>query len=181
MRTTGRFRVNQQSEGKRRGRVRLEIPYLYLNDDYLLQPPLRPSDSRQSPSNRILGTDDHEKQAKHENRESTSCESLSDKDSEDQLSQGDGSETVIIESGESDRSTPSDPLVDFLTSVRPNLMNFQSHFVDMGFTNGEALNAFFSWPLDVQEDTMKTQFSNVMNVIQLTGLLVTLRGRQREQ
>jgi len=49
----------------------------------------------------------------------------------------------------------------------------------MGLTNAEAIDAFLSWPIDVQENTMRMQFSQIMNVIQLTGLLVTLRERQR--
>jgi len=115
---------------------------------------------------------------KRENRASTPCESVCDRDNESQLSQSDNSATAIVEC-ESDCVSPPDPLVDFLVSVRPNLLDFQSHFIDMGLTNAEAIDAFLSWPIDVQENTMRMQFSQIMNVIQLTGLLVTLRERQR--
>lgn len=154
VRTTGRFRRNCRREDRRRART-----------------PLRLSPFREPPSMHIQRT------FKRENRASTPCESVYDRDNEDEVSQSDNSATAIVEC-ESDHISPTDPLVDFLVSVRPNLLDFQSHFIDMGLTNAEAIDAFLSWPIDVQENTMRMQFTQVMNVIQLTGLLVTLRERQ---
>lgn len=72
----------------------------------------------------------------------------------------------------------TDPVLDFLSSVKPNLADFHSHFVDMGFVDDNALNAFFSWPVDVQEGMMRTQLGGTMNALQLQGLLVAMRARR---
>lgn len=72
----------------------------------------------------------------------------------------------------------TDPVLDFLSSAKPNLANFHSHFVDMGFIDDNALNAFFSWPVDVQESMMRAQLGGTMNALQLHGLLVAMRARR---
>ncbi|KAG6331944.1 hypothetical protein ID866_7141 [Astraeus odoratus] len=95
----------------------------------------------------------------------------------------DVSVTVVdITNGHRPRSNvaaSADPVLDFLSSVKPNLRAFHSNFVDMGFTDGESLDAFFSWPIDVQESTMRIQLEGIMSCLQLTGLLVALRSRKR--
>lgn len=70
----------------------------------------------------------------------------------------------------------TDPVLDFLSSAKPNLADFHSHFVDMGFIDDNALNAFFSWPVDVQESMVRTQLAGTMNTLQLHGLLVAMRA-----
>ncbi|KAL4067897.1 hypothetical protein V8B97DRAFT_1394280 [Scleroderma yunnanense] len=169
-RSTGRFRRNCQS-GNRRA----------------VERPLPSSDLYKPPSKCTSGIDIVEKILKHEYHSPSPSESFCEIRDEDEMSEI-GSDTdnsvTVIESGSNDRRrgclavASIDPLLGFLSSVRPNLGNFRTHFIDMGFTDGEALDAFFSWPIDVQESTMRTQFAQTMNVLQLTGLLVTLRARQ---
>ncbi|KAI6150508.1 hypothetical protein BKA82DRAFT_4116516 [Pisolithus tinctorius] len=76
------------------------------------------------------------------------------------------------------RTSCIDPVLHFLSSAKPNLADFHSHFVDMGFTDETALNAFFSWPVDVQESMMKTQLGGSMNALQLHGLFVAMRAHR---
>ncbi|KAI5982386.1 hypothetical protein EDD15DRAFT_2377905 [Pisolithus albus] len=70
----------------------------------------------------------------------------------------------------------NNPVFDFLSSARPTLAQFHSHFVDMGFTDDNAFKAFFSWPVDVQESMARTELGRSMNPLQLHGLLVAMRA-----
>ncbi|KAI5983921.1 hypothetical protein EDD15DRAFT_2201752 [Pisolithus albus] len=71
----------------------------------------------------------------------------------------------------------TDPVLDFLSSVRPSLAQFHTHFVKMGFVDDNALKAFFSWPADVQESMVRTELGQLMNPLQLHGLFVAIRAR----
>ncbi|KAI5990187.1 hypothetical protein EDD15DRAFT_2198187 [Pisolithus albus] len=70
----------------------------------------------------------------------------------------------------------NNPVFDFLSSARPTLAQFHSHFVDMGFTDDNAFKAFFSWPVNVQESMARTELGRSMNPLQLHGLLVAMRA-----
>ncbi|KAI5990505.1 hypothetical protein EDD15DRAFT_2198082 [Pisolithus albus] len=70
----------------------------------------------------------------------------------------------------------TDPILDFLSSVRPSLAQFHTHFVNMGFVDDNALKAFFSWPADVQESMVRTELGQLMNPLQLHGLFVAIRA-----
>ncbi|KAI6097615.1 hypothetical protein EDD16DRAFT_1719113 [Pisolithus croceorrhizus] len=72
----------------------------------------------------------------------------------------------------------TDPVLNFLSSAKPNLTDFHSHFVNMGFIDDNALKAFFSWPVDVQESMMRAELGRSMNSLQLHGLLVAMRARR---
>ncbi|KAI6164104.1 hypothetical protein EDD17DRAFT_1506952 [Pisolithus thermaeus] len=72
----------------------------------------------------------------------------------------------------------TDPVLNFLSSAKPNLTDFHSHFVNMGFIDDNALKAFFSWPVDVQESMMRAKLGRSMNSLQLHGLLVAMRARR---
>ncbi|KAI6097358.1 hypothetical protein EV401DRAFT_2082625 [Pisolithus croceorrhizus] len=72
----------------------------------------------------------------------------------------------------------TDPILNFLSLVKPNLTDFHSHFVNMGFIDDNALKAFFSWPVDVQESMMRAELGWSMNSLQLHGLLVAMRARR---
>ncbi|KAI6142031.1 hypothetical protein EDD17DRAFT_1515934 [Pisolithus thermaeus] len=61
----------------------------------------------------------------------------------------------------------TDPVLNFLSSAKPNLADFHSHFVNMGFIDDNALKAFFSWPVDVQESMMRAELGRSMNSLQL--------------
>ncbi|KAI5996392.1 hypothetical protein EDD15DRAFT_2195219 [Pisolithus albus] len=71
----------------------------------------------------------------------------------------------------------TDPVLDFLSSVRPSLAQFHNYFVKMGFVDDNALKAFFSWPADVQESMVRTELGQLMNPLQLHGLFVAIRAR----
>ncbi|KAI6002012.1 hypothetical protein EDD15DRAFT_2361367 [Pisolithus albus] len=71
----------------------------------------------------------------------------------------------------------TDPVLDFLSSVRPSLAQFHTHFVNMGFVDDNALKAFFSWPADVQESMVRTELGQLRNPLQLHGLFVAIRAR----
>ncbi|KAI5985709.1 hypothetical protein EDD15DRAFT_2200421 [Pisolithus albus] len=73
---------------------------------------------------------------------------------------------------------PSDPILDFLSSARPSLADFHNHFINMGIIDNNGLNAFFSWPVDMQENMVRTELGRLMNPLQLYGLLVAMRERR---
>ncbi|KAI5994388.1 hypothetical protein EDD15DRAFT_2196012 [Pisolithus albus] len=70
----------------------------------------------------------------------------------------------------------NNPVFDFLSSARPTLAQFHSHFVDMGFMDDNVFKAFFSWPVDVQESMARTKLGWSMNPLQLHGLLVAMHA-----
>ncbi|KAI5981579.1 hypothetical protein EDD15DRAFT_2378396 [Pisolithus albus] len=72
----------------------------------------------------------------------------------------------------------TDAVLDFLSSARPNLSDFHPHLVNLGFIDDDALEAFFSWPVDVQENMMRIELGRLMNPLQLHGLLVAMRARR---
>ncbi|KAI5987820.1 hypothetical protein EDD15DRAFT_2199266 [Pisolithus albus] len=73
---------------------------------------------------------------------------------------------------------PSDPILDFLSSARPSLADFHNHFINMGIIDNNGLNALFSWPVDMQENMVRTELGQLMNPLQLYGLLVAMHERQ---
>ncbi|KAI6123189.1 hypothetical protein EDD16DRAFT_1518008 [Pisolithus croceorrhizus] len=72
----------------------------------------------------------------------------------------------------------TDPVLNFLSSVRPSLIDFHNHFFKMGLIDNSVLNAFFSWTLNMKENIVRAQLGELMNPLQLYCLLVALHEQQ---